>query len=411
MGERRRARRAPGWPAPGSGTSASPVGRPGLALGSSWSSGSPKARVLPEPVLAFPHTSRPARMSGMVISWMAKAVSMPRSARAWQMSSVQRRGMSKVVVMSSVALSMIGPEYRSPASRGRNQHGLARATARSAQRPGLRGHAGARASLPRAAVDPAGPLATPRRHRAGGEGRLDHQAGHCLGRAAGGRGGRGRPGRPPGPAGVHGARTCCATPAGWTSTTDRVLCARPAPVGSTRTPATRCSPTTWTRPPGIGFADYLAEGVLARSEWTPASCAARRPRTCTPTSRTCWCLMAETAEPRRAARGRPAAAAAFGRRSRSWPACCPAGARQRPLRLGLRAGAAGHQVAALDRGDRRARATLRALRGRRDPAVGRPGTTGIGCVALSDREFGEWAVRAWPPFSDGVRAAARAALT
>ncbi len=36
-----------------------------------------------------------------------------------------------------------------------------------------------------------------------------------------------------------------------------------------------------------------------------------------------------------------------------------------------------------------------------------PGT-GIGCVALSDREFGEWAVRLWPAFSDGVRAAALA---
>ena len=37
-------------------------------------------------------------------------------------------------------------------------------------------------------------------------------------------------------------------------------------------------------------------------------------------------------------------------------------------------------------------------------------STGIGCVALSDREFGEWSVRAWPAFSDGVRAAALATL-
>lgn len=31
----------------------------------------------------------------------------------------------------------------------------------------------------------------------------------------------------------------------------------------------------------------------------------------------------------------------------------------------------------------------------------------VTCVALSDREFGEWAVGAWPPFSDAVRAAYR----
>lgn len=31
----------------------------------------------------------------------------------------------------------------------------------------------------------------------------------------------------------------------------------------------------------------------------------------------------------------------------------------------------------------------------------------VTCVALSDREFGEWAVTVWPPFSDAVRAAYR----
>lgn len=31
-----------------------------------------------------------------------------------------------------------------------------------------------------------------------------------------------------------------------------------------------------------------------------------------------------------------------------------------------------------------------------------PGS-GLGCVALSDREFGEWSVRLWPGFSDAVR--------
>jgi CubicO group peptidase (beta-lactamase class C family) len=32
-------------------------------------------------------------------------------------------------------------------------------------------------------------------------------------------------------------------------------------------------------------------------------------------------------------------------------------------------------------------------------------TSGLGCVALSDREFGDWSVRLWPGFSDAVRSA------
>jgi CubicO group peptidase (beta-lactamase class C family) len=32
---------------------------------------------------------------------------------------------------------------------------------------------------------------------------------------------------------------------------------------------------------------------------------------------------------------------------------------------------------------------------------------GVGCVALTDRDFGEWAAEAWPPFSDGVLAEVR----
>lgn len=38
-----------------------------------------------------------------------------------------------------------------------------------------------------------------------------------------------------------------------------------------------------------------------------------------------------------------------------------------------------------------------------------PGS-GLGCVALSDRPFGDWSVRLWPGFSDRVRAAAGVAL-
>ena len=42
------------------------------------STGRPKASVLPDPVLALPHTSRPARASVMVRVWMGKGCSMPR---------------------------------------------------------------------------------------------------------------------------------------------------------------------------------------------------------------------------------------------------------------------------------------------------------------------------------------------
>lgn len=38
-----------------------------------------------------------------------------------------------------------------------------------------------------------------------------------------------------------------------------------------------------------------------------------------------------------------------------------------------------------------------------------PGS-GLGCVALSDRPFGEWSVRLWPAFSDRVRSAAGLAV-
>ena len=29
----------------------------------------------------------------------------------------------------------------------------------------------------------------------------------------------------------------------------------------------------------------------------------------------------------------------------------------------------------------------------------------LACITLTDRDFGDWAVAAWPPFSDAVRAA------
>ena len=88
---------------------------------------------------------------------------------------------------------------------------------------------------------------------------------------------------------------------------------------------------------------------------------------------------------------------------RHWPACCPDG--------GARIRARGDSV-------RRSRAT-------KEPhwtgSTASPNTFGhfggsgtflwvdpdldLACITLTDREFGDWAVAAWPPFSDAVRAA------
>ena len=58
-----------------------PRGRRGRASTVRTTSGRPKARVLPEPVLAFPHTSTPASASGMVSAWTGNGLVIPASAR------------------------------------------------------------------------------------------------------------------------------------------------------------------------------------------------------------------------------------------------------------------------------------------------------------------------------------------
>ena len=60
------------------GTSTSARGRLDVARSTRSTIGMPKARVLPEPVGARPQTSRPARPSAMVSSWIGKGASMPR---------------------------------------------------------------------------------------------------------------------------------------------------------------------------------------------------------------------------------------------------------------------------------------------------------------------------------------------
>ncbi len=114
LAERRPARRGPGWPAPGW---ARARGRRGLGLGdgASWSRGRPNARVLPEPVLALPATSRPARASAMVSAWMGNGRWMPWSARA-AASSGSTPSSSKVGCVMKVERDATcgGPPGRSP---------------------------------------------------------------------------------------------------------------------------------------------------------------------------------------------------------------------------------------------------------------------------------------------------------
>src|SRR5829696_3969298 len=59
------------------GTRTRPVGRLGWALPTRSASGRPNASVLPEPVLALPQTSRPARASGMQRRWTGNGVVRP----------------------------------------------------------------------------------------------------------------------------------------------------------------------------------------------------------------------------------------------------------------------------------------------------------------------------------------------
>ena len=71
------------------------AGRAGLGLGEALrAAGRPKASVLPEPVLALPQTSRPARASAMVRRWIAKGSWMPWSASALTRSR-RRRGLRR----------------------------------------------------------------------------------------------------------------------------------------------------------------------------------------------------------------------------------------------------------------------------------------------------------------------------
>src|SRR5262249_49780984 len=77
------------------GTRTSAAGRLDCAWWMRSSNGMPKARVLPDPVLALPQRSRPRRRSGMVSAWMGKGSSIPDWWSAWT-SSEETPSASKV---------------------------------------------------------------------------------------------------------------------------------------------------------------------------------------------------------------------------------------------------------------------------------------------------------------------------
>lgn len=147
---------------------------------------------------------------------------------------------------------------------------------------------------------------------------------------------------------------------------------------------------------GIAFADYLAEAVLAplgmtatRLDGSPAHAAVS---TCADLARFAAELLA------------PALTATLGHAtSVAYPGLdgvLPGYGNQRPNDWGL-----GYEV----RGDKHPHWTGTRSSPRTFGHFGRAGTflwvdpdAGAACVALTDREFGPWAIEAWTPFTDGI---------
>ena len=107
-----RRRRRPGWPARGSA--------PGSASAAAWAaaccreaasratSGRLKARVLPEPVRPRPSTSRPARLSGSVATWIGNGAVMPLAVSTSTSGAGTPRASKVVSVGSTVASAPTG---------------------------------------------------------------------------------------------------------------------------------------------------------------------------------------------------------------------------------------------------------------------------------------------------------------
>ena len=102
------ARRRPAWRARASARARARSGGRASTASVVWIAGRPKASVLPEPVLALPHTSRPARASSMVAAWTGNGSSMPCSARASTISALRPSSRNVVTLFSSTCTSSCG---------------------------------------------------------------------------------------------------------------------------------------------------------------------------------------------------------------------------------------------------------------------------------------------------------------
>ena len=116
------------------------------------SRGRPKARVLPDPVLALPQTSRPAMPSGMVRAWTGKGAVMPWEGRT-ATSSGATPSSSKVVARIGSGVSSSGSELSSSAGPlDGHGHRLSRSLVFADGRPSAAGRARLGDSAPPASV-------------------------------------------------------------------------------------------------------------------------------------------------------------------------------------------------------------------------------------------------------------------
>ena len=174
-----------------------------------------------------------------------------------------------------------------------------------------------------------------------------------------------------------------------------------APSGSTPTPGSTCSAQAVAEAAGMPFADYLREAVCAPLGLA-ATTAGRLPRGRRRLHRR------RPGPVRRRAAGAHAGAPEHPRRGRrrspspAWTACCPATAGSGPTTGGWasRSATASRRTGPA-RTARRARSGTSASPAR---SCGSTRTPGRPRVALTDRDFGEWAQQAWPPLTDGVLA-------
>jgi len=112
--------------------------------------GSPKARVLPEPVFALPHTSRPAMPSGMVSAWTGNGAVMPCECRP-----PPARGHAQLFEGrggTGSGASSSGSELSSSAGPWRSCHRLCRSLVFADGRPSAAGGPASMTSAPAAHV-------------------------------------------------------------------------------------------------------------------------------------------------------------------------------------------------------------------------------------------------------------------